>query len=215
MRVEQLAGDSHLSVDTIRYYQKIGILHPPTREGRVARYDDSHASRLIEIRQLSDEGFSLAQIQRLSDASPHPLLSSLNEVSESLSFDELVNQSGLGDEIVQMAIDAGLIRPLTTDADRFDVDTLSMLKAGVGLLNSGLPFDELVQLAVRHAQHVESVAEDAVALFAQHLTEESDSSQTETVETIVPLVTELVAQHFRQTLIEHVGRHLLDETKPL
>ena len=215
MRVEQLAGDSHLSVDTIRYYQKIGILHPPTREGRVARYDDSHASRLIEIRQLSDEGFSLAQIQRLSDASPHPLLSSLNEVSESLSFDELVNQSGLGDEIVQMAIDAGLIRPLTTEADRFDVDTLSMLKAGVGLLNSGLPFDELVQLAVRHAQHVESVAEDAVALFAQHLTEESDSSQTETVETIVPLVTELVAQHFRQTLIEHVGRHLLDETKSL
>ena len=215
MRVEQLAGDSHLSVDTIRYYQKIGILHPPTREGRVARYDDSHASRLIEIRQLSDEGFSLAQIQRLSDASPHPLLSSLNEVSESLSFNELVNQSGLGDEIVQMAIDAGLIRPLTTDANRFDIDTLSMLKAGVGLLNSGLPFDELVQLAVRHAQHVESVAEDAVALFAQHLTEESDSSQTETVETIVPLVTELVAQHFRQTLIEHVGRHLLDETKPL
>ena len=215
MRVEQLAGDSHLSVDTIRYYQKIGILHPPTREGRVARYDDSHASRLIEIRQLSDEGFSLAQIQRLSDASPHPLLSSLNEVSESLSFDELVNQSGLGDEIVQMAIDAGLIRPLTTDTNRFDVNTLSMLKAGVGLLNSGLPFDELVQLAVRHAQHVESVAEDAVALFAQHLTEESDSSQTETVETIVPLVTELVAQHFRQTLIEHVGRHLLDETKPL
>ncbi len=215
MRVEQLAGDSHLSVDTLRYYQKIGILHPPTREGRVARYDDSHASRLIEIRQLSDEGFSLAQIQRLSDASPHPLLSSLNEVSESLSFDELVNQSGLGDEIVQMAIDAGLIRPLTTDANRFDVNTLSMLKAGVGLLNSGLPFDELVQLAVRHAQHVESVAEDAVALFAQHLTEESDSSQTETVETIVPLVTELVAQHFRQTLIEHVGRHLLDETKSL
>ena len=215
MRVEQLAGDSHLSVDTIRYYQKIGILHPPTREGRVARYDDSHASRLIEIRQLSDEGFSLAQIQRLSDASPHPLLSSLNEVSESLSFDELVNQSGLGDEIVQMAIDAGLIRPLTTDANRFDVNTLSMLKAGVGLLNSGLPFDELVQLAVRHAQHVESVAEDAVALFVQHLTEESDSSQTETVETIVPLVTELVAQHFRQTLIEHVGRHLLDETKSL
>ena len=215
MRVEQLAGDSHLSVDTIRYYQKIGILHPPTREGRVARYDDSHASRLIEIRQLSDEGFSLAQIQRLSDASPHPLLSSLNEVSESLSFDELVNESGLGDEIVQMAIDAGLIRPLTTDANRFDIDSLSMLKAGVGLLNSGLPFDELVQLAVRHAQHVESVAEDAVALFAQHLTEESDSSQTETVETIVPLVTELVAQHFRQTLIEHVGRHLLDETKSL
>ena len=214
MRVEQLAGNSDLSVDTIRYYQKIGILHPPAREGRVALYDDSHTSRLNEIRQLSDDGFSLAQIQRLSGSSPHPLLSSLNRVAESISFDELVAQSGLDDELIRVAIDSGLIRPLATDSNRFDVDTLSMLKAGVGLLNSGLPFDELVQLAVRHAQHVENVAQDAVALFAQHLMDSSDSSQTETVQSIVPLVTELVAQHFRQTLVEHVGRHLLDEVSP-
>ena len=112
----------------------------------------------------------MAQIQRLSDASPHPLLFA-QQVSESLSFDELVAQSGLDAEIVQMTIDAGLIRPLATDVNRFDIGTLAMLKAGVGLLNSGLPLDELVQLAVRHAQHVESVAQDAVALFAQHLIE--------------------------------------------
>ena len=213
MRVEQLAGDSQLSVDTIRYYQKIGILHPPMREGRVAVYDDSHASRLHEIRQLSDEGFSLAQIQRLSDSSPHPLLSSLNGTSESLSFNELVAKSELDEKVVRLAVDAGLIRPLTATDDRFGADTLSMLKAGVGLLNVGVPFDELVQLAVRHAQHVESVAKDAVALFAQHLNETSDSSQAETVASVVPVVTELVAQHFRQTLVEQVGHHLMNEAE--
>ena len=36
MRVEQLAGRAELSVDTVRYYQKLGLLHPPLKEGRVA-----------------------------------------------------------------------------------------------------------------------------------------------------------------------------------
>ena len=210
MRVEQVAGAAQLSVDTVRYYQKIGILHPPTREGRVAVYDDSHSDRLNEIRQLSDDGFSLAQIQRLADSAPHPLLTSLNGAADSLSLNELVVASGIDQEIVHLAVDAGLIRPLSTDGEQFGIATLSMLKAGVELLDAGVPFDELIHLAVRHADHVESVAKDAVALFAKHLDETSTSSQTQLVEGIVPLVTELVAQHFRQTLIEQVGRHLLD-----
>jgi|ETNmetMinimDraft_4_1059912.scaffolds.fasta_scaffold00841_4 DNA-binding transcriptional MerR regulator len=214
VRVEQLAGDAKLSVDTIRYYQKIGILHPPAREGRVAVYDDSHSDRLHEIRQLSDNGFSLAQIQRLADSSPHPLLTSLNGASDSLSLNELVIASGIDKEIVHLAVDAGLIRPLNTNGEQFGVATLSMLKAGVGLLDAGVPFDDLIHLAVRHADHVESVAKDAVALFAKHLDATSTSSQTQVVESIVPLVTELVAQHFRQTLVEQVGRHLLTDSEP-
>ena len=158
MRVEQLAGDADLSVDTIRYYQKIGVLHPPVRQGRVAVYDDSHASRLTEIRQLSQDGFSLAQIQRLTESAAHPLLNSLNNVTESLTFDELVETSGVNAKIVHLAVDAGLIRPTRTGGDRFGLETLTMLKAGAGLLDSGVPFDQLIQLAVRHADHVESVA---------------------------------------------------------
>jgi len=74
MRVEQLAGRAELSVDTVRYYQKLGLLHPPLKEDRVALYNDSHAHRLEEIRNLSEEGFSLAQIQSLAASEPHPLL---------------------------------------------------------------------------------------------------------------------------------------------
>jgi DNA-binding transcriptional MerR regulator len=209
MRVEQLAGDAKLSVDTIRYYQKIGVLHPPARQGRVAVYDDSHASRLAEIRQLSQDGFSLTQIQRLTESAAHPLLNSLNNATESLTFAELVETSGVNAEIVHLAVDAGLIRPTRTGGDKFGLETLSMLKAGVGLLDAGVPFDQLIQLAVRHADHVESVAKDAVALFADQLTGEENSAQAATVENIIPVITELVAQHFRQTLIEQVGRYLL------
>jgi hypothetical protein len=151
----------------------------------------------------------LTQIQRLTESAAHPLLNSLNNATESLTFAELVETSGVNAEIVHLAVDAGLIRPTRTGGDKFGLETLSMLKAGVGLLDAGVPFDQLIQLAVRHADHVESVAKDAVALFADQLTGEENSAQAATVENIIPVITELVAQHFRQTLIEQVGRYLL------
>ena len=100
----------------------------------MAVYDDSHSARLNEIRQLSDDGFSLAEIQRLADSASHPLLTSLNGAADSLSLNELVVASGIDQEIVHLAVDAGLIRPLSTDGEQFGIATLSMLKAGVELL---------------------------------------------------------------------------------
>ena len=64
-RVEQLAAEAELSVDTIRYYQGLGLLPPTTREGRTARYGPEHLGRLRAIRALADDGFKLAQIKRL------------------------------------------------------------------------------------------------------------------------------------------------------
>ena len=209
MRVEQLAGRAELSVDTVRYYQKLGLLHPPLKEGRVALYNESHAHRLEEIRNLSEEGFSLAQIQSLAASEPHPLLQSLNDATESLSLGDLVNASSLDEDMVRLAIDAGLIRPISPGNNRFASSTLPMLRAGADLLDAGVPLDQLIQLAIRHAEHVDNVAKAAVALFAEHWGGAPSTSQTAAVEDIVPLVTDLVAEHFRQTLIEQVSRHVL------
>ena len=65
LRVEELAGQSGVSVDTVRFYQGRGLLPPPRREGRVALYGDAHAERLRRIRTLVEDGFSLAQVGRL------------------------------------------------------------------------------------------------------------------------------------------------------
>ena len=48
--MEQLAAACDVSVDTVRYYQSRGLVPPPTREGRVAWYDDRHAERIHEVR---------------------------------------------------------------------------------------------------------------------------------------------------------------------
>src|SRR5215510_14047792 len=77
IRVEELARQAAVSVDTIRFYQKRQLLPAPAREGRIAWYTAEHVERLARIRELQREGFSLAMIRRLLagelDAADEPL----------------------------------------------------------------------------------------------------------------------------------------------
>jgi len=63
--VEQLAAACDVSVDTVRYYQSLGLLPPPQREGRVGWYANEHADRIGEIRSLRRKGLTLAAIKRV------------------------------------------------------------------------------------------------------------------------------------------------------
>src|SRR5262245_64895106 len=65
IRVEELARQSGVSVDTIRFYQKRGLLPAPRREGRIAWYSGEHAQRLARVKELQRQGFSLAVIRRM------------------------------------------------------------------------------------------------------------------------------------------------------
>ena len=67
-RVEALAAQAAVKVDTIRFYQGRGLLPAPRRVGRAAVYGDSHLERLLRIRRLLAGGFTLAQIRKLLDA---------------------------------------------------------------------------------------------------------------------------------------------------
>ena len=61
--VGALAAAAEVSVDTVRYYQHLGLLEPPRREGRRAVYGPSHLARMGEIRRLAAAGFTLDQIR--------------------------------------------------------------------------------------------------------------------------------------------------------
>ena len=64
-RVEELAQEADVSVDTIRFYQKRGLVDPPAREGRVGWYGPDHLERLTRIRELQAQGLTLALIRRV------------------------------------------------------------------------------------------------------------------------------------------------------
>lgn len=65
LTVEQLALEVGLPASTIRMYQTKGLLHPPQRHGRSARYNGSHVERLRLVQRLQARGFSLPAIAEL------------------------------------------------------------------------------------------------------------------------------------------------------
>jgi DNA-binding transcriptional MerR regulator len=66
MRIGQLAEATGVSTDTIRYYEKIGLLPAPQRSGSGYReYPSGARNRLRVIRNAVQLGFPLAEIAKV------------------------------------------------------------------------------------------------------------------------------------------------------
>jgi len=67
LTIGQLAAAGGVGVETIRFYQRRGLLREPTRENGIRRYGSEDLRRLRFIRQAQTAGFSLAEIRELLD----------------------------------------------------------------------------------------------------------------------------------------------------
>jgi Cu(I)-responsive transcriptional regulator len=66
LAIGDLAKRTGTKVETIRYYERIGLLPEPGRtEGNYRAYDNGHLGRLSFIRRARDLGFSLDQVREL------------------------------------------------------------------------------------------------------------------------------------------------------
>lgn len=66
LTIGQLANGTNTKVETIRYYERIGLLPAPARTaGNYRSYRGEHLNRLSFIRRARDLGFSLSQIRGL------------------------------------------------------------------------------------------------------------------------------------------------------
>lgn len=65
MTIGKLAAAGGVGVETIRFYQRRGLLGEPERNGGVRRYDQTDLSRLRFIRSAQAGGFTLTEIAEL------------------------------------------------------------------------------------------------------------------------------------------------------
>lgn len=65
MTIGKLAAAGGVGVETVRYYQRRGLLNEPKGERGVRRYDQSDLSRLRFVRAAQAGGFTLAEIAEL------------------------------------------------------------------------------------------------------------------------------------------------------
>ncbi|WP_297562461.1 MerR family transcriptional regulator [Nitratireductor sp.] len=78
MKIGEVARRTGLSIDTLRYYEKLGLIDPPWRQGGQRAYDDNIVKWLNFIKLLKATGMPLADVEtyarlavRANEAPPH------------------------------------------------------------------------------------------------------------------------------------------------
>ena len=73
MSISRLGRLTDINIETIRYYERIGLLPPPPRTaGNYRAYGDGHVRRLTFIRRARGLGFPLDTIRALLDVADRP-----------------------------------------------------------------------------------------------------------------------------------------------
>ncbi len=228
-RVEQLAAACDVSVDTVRFYQTRGLLPPPEREGRVAWYGLRHVERIREVRALQRKGLTLAAIKRViqgelgkADADLAAAVAAARgdgREDELLTLEQFGAASGVPASLIQAVEREGIHLGRRIDGeDRYTAADIDMVRAALKLLDYGLPLGELLALARDAHQAMAGLAERAVELFDERVRkpirdtaasdEEAAAQLVEAFRTLLPAVTELVANHFRRVLLGVAEDHI-------
>jgi len=227
-RVEQLAAVCDVSVDTVRYYQTRGLVPPPAREGRVAWYDDRHAERIREVRELRRRGLTLAAIERVLGDGLDPadadlavaIAAARGEAREDelLTLDGFASRSGVPASLIQAVEREGIELGRVVDGEvRYTAADIDMVRGALRLLEYGLPLGELLSLARDTNDAMVALATRAVELFDEHVrkpirdtagAEDAAAQLVEAFDTLLPAVTNLVANHFRRVLLAEAEERL-------
>ncbi|ANQ23782.1 MerR family transcriptional regulator [Vibrio natriegens] len=65
LTISKFAKAGGVSVETVRFYQRKGLLNVSERSGGIRRYDSDDLRRLKFIRKAQSAGFTLAEIKEL------------------------------------------------------------------------------------------------------------------------------------------------------
>lgn len=225
--MEELAAATGVGVDTIRFYQGQGLIEPPERRGRVAWYAESHAQRLRRIRDLKEQGFTLAMVARVLagdlDAGEEALAKAIvgplpaEEAPESvpagpLTLQQVSEHTGVSMTILEAVAREGILIPHAQEDAPYSAADVTAVKAGLALLEAGVPISELLALAREHDAAIGAVADQAVDLFARFVRDpirariddehEAAAQMVAALQTMLPAATEVVAHTFRRRLLQ-------------
>jgi DNA-binding transcriptional MerR regulator len=210
LRIDDLAREAEVTVDTIRYYQREGLLPEARRAGRHKLYGPEHLHRLERIRELQSRRFSLAAIRALLDSERPGLVEGIfGAESATYTFDDLVEKSGVDRTLAGRLREAGLLRdPGEFGRDAYDGADLDMVDAVAELSRAGLRDDIIVEIAAIYSQGIEGMQKQVLDLFAGRRGPSWDADELQAFQdriaemagSLVPLVTRVVSYAHSRTL---------------
>jgi DNA-binding transcriptional MerR regulator len=160
------------------------------------------------------------------DAPDAALAAAVVDADEDAPFDldDLAAEVGAGRPLLEAVSRAGLLLPHHVDADgtaRYSRADADAVRAGLTLLDAGLPLGELLDLARRTDEAVRSVAGHAVEAFLRFVrdpvrgTAATDDEAAARLVTayreMLPATERLVAHHLRRRLLAEASERIAAE----
>jgi DNA-binding transcriptional MerR regulator len=224
LTVEQLAGETGMSVRNIRNHQSRGLLPPPEVRARIGYYGDDHVVRLRLIQEMQAQGFKLSAIKRLvgEGRSVEQIVGLKRAVTapfetespEVLSLADLTERFGTaGEKEIAKAQKLGLLVPVGEGL--FEAPSPALLRAAEEVLARGVPLSSALAVIEKVKRSAESSSKAFVQLFLDEVWKPfNEAGQppdrwpevTETIERLRPLASEAVLATFKQTMEAEVEK---------
>ena len=177
LTVDELAARAGVTVRNLRAYAARGLLPPPRMVGRTGFYGREHIARLLLVREMLAEGYSLAMIERtLASAPPsassatlalHRALLSpwLPPEPEDTTGEELAARAGVPEdsEVVDRLVELGIVQRLGGGGLR--VMDPALLTAGLQMVALGVPPAALIDAQTQVNARVREIAQIYVRMF--------------------------------------------------
>jgi DNA-binding transcriptional MerR regulator len=166
-RIDDLAHEAGITVDTIRYYAREGLMPAPTPAGRHRLYGDRHLDRLRRIRELQERRFSLAAIRAIVETNRPGIDDLFSGSGRTYTLNELVERSGVPADLVERLRGVDLLPdPAEFGRAAYDDTDLNLLEAIAELQQIGMPDEVLVELGAIYVRNFQVLQREVIDMFA-------------------------------------------------
>jgi DNA-binding transcriptional MerR regulator len=231
-RIDDLSRAAGTTSRNVRVYQERGLLDPPRLVGRTGWYTEEQLTRVRLVCQLVERGHTLSGIRDMLDTwerggDLNDLLGVervitrpwLDDAPRSTTLDDMQRRFGAGltPATAERAAELGMIEP---DGDGIRMPSPRIIDAGTALVELGVPFPTVLDIAEEMKQRAATIA----ALFVEPIRDqlvpdgvippsEDLPAMATAIDTLRPLAfsaTEaFLAQAMQHALTQVFGRALL------
>jgi DNA-binding transcriptional MerR regulator len=179
LTVDELAARAGVTVRNLRAYAARGLLPPPRLVGRTGYYGREHIARLLLVREMLAEGYSLAMIERTLASAPQAASSATLALHRALlapwlppepevtTGAEIAARAGVAEdsEAVDQLVELGIVERL--GEGRLRVLDPPLLTAGLQVVALGVPPSALIAAQAQVNEHVRQIAHTYVQMFLE------------------------------------------------
>jgi DNA-binding transcriptional MerR regulator len=224
LTIDELARTVEMTVRNVRAYAARGLLSPPRLVGRTGYYDAEHIEQLSLVRDLLDEGLTLAAVERVLAADVQSaslalaMLRTMRDpwrpaVEEEIDALELAVRAGFSPnaELLDQLATDGLVKLLPDG--RVRVLQPDLLDAGQKVVALGVPAEAVLAVQPLITEHAKAVATLFVDLIATTVWRDfvergmpagEWGKMRDTIAALVPIAGQALLASFRAAMRERV-----------